>query len=287
MERLNILDKGYVQYIRHMGTDLSPVEDARMSTGNATGVDKTKDDKLRRRLWKDQHISPFEGCVLCVEIKLPLFVLRQIERHRTLDIEDIEISEADEFRKFTSRNEFSGRYAEFKDEFYVPDVDRFGLIDPNNKQAMPRDMEITLIYKEVDMGKIIQDHSINSYKEYESLLSKGAPKELARLVLPGNIYTKIRITANMLNWFKFLKLRLDKHAQYEVRVYAEAIATIIKELWPECYRLFEESLNTVHVDFSYAELETIKATMEHTFKNVDIDSDIGKLLLKIRKMKPI
>lgn len=286
---INVLDKGYVKYVRHMGTDLSPVEDARMSTNNPTGVDKNKDDKLRRRLWKDQHTSPFEGCVLCIEMKVPLFILRQIERHRTLDIEDIEISEADEFRKYTSRNEFSGRYAEFEDEFYVPFVDRFELIDKQNKQASGREIPANYISHSAGRSILEADMELyfqKSYEEYEKLLSRGVSRELARLVLPVAIYTNIRITANLLNWFKFLKLRLAKDAQWEVRQYAEAISNITKELWPECYKLFEESLNDIHIDFSYSELEIIRTTMEYVFKDMDYNSDVGKLLLKIRNMRP-
>ena len=129
-----VLDKGYVKYVRHMGDDLSPVEDARMSTNNPTGVDIAKDDKLREFLWKNQHTSPFEGCVLTVEMKIPLFTLHQLDRHRTLDINGFEET-YDDFRKYTSRNEFSGRYAEFPDEFYIPSLKRLGGQDniPNAK----------------------------------------------------------------------------------------------------------------------------------------------------------
>lgn len=239
-ELIQVLDKGYVKYIRHMGDDLSPVEDARMSTGNPTGVDKIKDDKLRKRLWDDQHTSSFEGCVLCIELKLPLFVLRQIERHRTLDINDVEITSSDDFRKYTSRNEFSGRYAEFKDEFYIPTPERLVLQDVNNKQASGRRQ-----LNESDCNFVIECLTENRrtvYKDYDWLLNIGVSKEVARMALPGAIYTKIRITANMLNWFKFLKLRLAEDAQWEVREYAKAIASIIQELWPDCFKLFSERI---------------------------------------------
>lgn len=238
MIEIQVLDKGYAKYIRHMGTDLSPVEDARMSTNNPTGVDSVKDNKLRARLWKDQHTSPFEGCVLCVELKIPLFILRQIERHRTLDIEDIEISEADDFRKYTSRNEFSGRYAQFEDEFYIPDRSRPARQDLKNKQG-------SVVSDEYLSSVLIDEisiHNTESFNTYDFMLDQGISRELARLVLPGTIYTKIRITANMLNWFKFLKLRLAEDAQWEVRQYANAIKTIIHSIWPECLNLFEQTI---------------------------------------------
>lgn len=230
-----VLDKGYVKYVRHMGNDNSPVEDARMSTGNLTGVDIEKDNKLRSYLWKKGHTSPFEGCVLTLEMKIPLFVLHQLDRHRTLDIAAIETY--DEFRKFTSRNEFSGRYAEFKDEFYIPSYTRIGGQDFINKQGTSNTIPE---YNAVTVSSGIEVHNKSSYEAYQATLALGVSKELARLLLPNTIFTKIRITSNLLNWFKFLRLRLEAHAQWEVRMYAEAIEKIIMELWPKCHALFDE-----------------------------------------------
>lgn len=229
------LDKGYVKYVRHMGDDNSPVEDARMSTGTLTGVDVVKDDKLREYLWKNNHTSPFEGCSLTVELKIPLFVLHQLDRHRTLDIEAIETY--DEFRKFTSRNEFSGRYAEFSDQFYVPSYDRIGGQDFLNKQGTSGTLPE---FVAVNVGTGIDQHNKQSYEGYQAALAMGVSKELARLLLPNTIYTKIRITSNLLNWFKFLRLRLEAHAQWEVRTYAEGIEQIIVNLWPKCHFLFDK-----------------------------------------------
>lgn len=237
MKEIKVLDKGYVKYIRHMGDDVAPVEDARMSTNNPTGVDIKKDDGLREYLWSEQHTTPSEGCGLTLELKLPLSTLRQLDRHRTLDITNMEISDYDDFRKYTSRNEFSGRYAEFSDDFYYPSMDRIGGQSSTNKQGTSGELPTEV--KDTYSEELIFASS-DAYGAYQRLLRDGISKELARFILPSNIYTKIRITSNLLNWFKMLKLRLDEHAQYEIRVYAEAIASIIKSLWPKSYEIFEE-----------------------------------------------
>lgn len=234
---IKVLDKGYVKYISHMGDDNTPLEFARMSTGNETGVDTVKDDRLREYLWKNSHVSPFESCVLTVEMKLPLFVLRQLDRHRTLGVEETYIESYDTFRKYSSRNEFSGRYAEFEDEFYIPDLDRIKGQDKINKQGSEGELSNQL---KKEFRENLECYNQNTFKEYEIQLDGGTSKELSRLFIMQNVYTKIRITASLLNWFNFLRLRLDEHAQWEVRQYAEAIANIIKDRWPKCYNLFNK-----------------------------------------------
>lgn len=230
---IQVLDKGYVKYIRHMGDDNSPVEDARMSTGNPTGVDIVKDDKLRSYLWKHQHTTTYEGCVLTLELKLPLFILHQLDRHRTLDIEGIETY--DSFRQYTSRNEFSGRYAEFADEFYIPDIERIKSQDTKNKQGSDGELSVEV---RSNFIQNLEHYCDLAFWGYKNTLEQGISREIARMLVPNNVYTKIRVTANLLNWFKFLKLRLDEHAQWEVRMYAQAIEEIIKEIWPKCHEVF-------------------------------------------------
>jgi thymidylate synthase (FAD) len=130
-----VLDKGYVKLVDYMGNDLSPIESARMSTDNPTGVDERKDDKLREFLWKNNHSSPFESLILTVEMKLPIFVLREFDRHRSIDIDNTVIEGQSDFRKYNSRNEFSGRYAEMPAECYVPDRSRLQPQSSANKQG--------------------------------------------------------------------------------------------------------------------------------------------------------
>lgn len=234
-----VLNNGYVMYVRHMGDDMSPVEDARMSTDNLSGIDVEKDDKLREYLWKNQHTSPFEGCVLCLELKVPLFILHQMDRHRTIDFGAIEhtIETYDEFRKFSSRNEKSGRYSSFKDEFYIPDPSRIKMQSKNNKQGSGQELDKQTQEEFVHM---LGFHTRQTYDTYKEYLDKGVALEVDRMFIMPHVYTKIRITANLLNWFKFLRLRLDSHAQYEVQVYAIAVEQIVKELWPKCWTLFDK-----------------------------------------------
>lgn len=232
-----VLDAGYVTLIDHLGDDLNPLEAARMSTGNETGVDKLKDDALRDRLWRDKHSSPFEMNVACFELQVPLFVLRQIDRHRTINIDDGTIYENyDEFRKFTSRNEFSGRYSVMPDLYYIPNLDRIAPQSKKNKQGS--DGEMADAVKGALRG-IIKTETDKARVSYEELVKSGLANELARMILPQNQYTKIRIQAAMSNWFKFLAERLPEAAQWETRQYAKVIGRELRRIWPECWKVFE------------------------------------------------
>lgn len=240
---INVLDKGYVKYVDSMGDDLSPIESARMSTDNPTGLDESKDDKLREFLWKNNHSSPFESLILTVELKLPIFVVRDLDRHRSIDIDNTVIDTQSEFRKYNSRNEFSGRYSVMPNEYYVPDEDRVRAQSTLNKQGssslLPEDIR-------KNFSNYATSCSERLYNEYAVHIEQDIAKELARINLPLSQYSKLRITANFTNWAKFLRLRLDEAAQWEIRQYAHAIADIIKELWPKTYKVFEKySIDTV------------------------------------------
>lgn len=232
---IKVLDKGYVKYVRSMGDDLSPLEDARMSTNNPTGVDEVKDDRLREHLWKNQHTSSFEGCVITLEIKIPLHILHQLDRHRTTDIGAIETY--DGFRKYTSRNEFSGRYAVLPEEFYIDDEASIKAQDTINKQGSKGELSSVVKNRFIENVKA---HSKAGFELYNQALQDGISREKARVLVSPNVYTKIRITANLVNWFKFLVLRLDKHAQFEIQEYARAIDAIINQYWPKCSAVFHK-----------------------------------------------
>lgn len=241
-EQFKVLDHGYVRLVDHMGTDLTPLEAARMSTGNETGVDKDKDDALRDRLWRDRHVSPSEMNVACFELQVPLFVLRQIDRHRTINIDAGEVYENyDEFRKFTSRNEFSGRYAVMPDLYYIPDAERIQPQSKKNKQGSDGEMAEAL--RESLLGNI-KGGTAQARTTYDQLVQSGLANELARMVLPQNQYTKIRIQAAMSNWFRFLAERLPEAAQWETRQYAKVIGRELRRIWPECWKVFE--VNTLY-----------------------------------------
>lgn len=219
-EKIKVLDHGYVQYKGHMGDDLMPLEAARMSTGNVTGVDEKKDNATRDYLWRHDHQTPYEMSILQVEVQCPIFVAREWMRHRT-----------------QSYNEFSLRYSEAIELFYVPEAGRIMGPDPNNKQG-----------SQVALSEINQEKFINlmmendeaSWIRYKEALELGVSNELSRMLLPVNLYTKFRAQANLRNWYHFLNLRMAENAQYEIRVFANAVYSLVKDLWPKCSDVFEE-----------------------------------------------
>lgn len=217
---INVLDHGYARYILHMGDDNTPLEAARMSTGNSTGVDVTKDDGLRHYLMKHEHLTPFEMCVLQIEVQCPIFVAREWMRHRTM-----------------SFNEFSGRYAVMPHMGYVPEVERVRSQSDTNKQGSGEAMsEINGKMSQFDIRK----HYNDSMFIYKDLIENDVARELARLVVPVNQYTRFRAQANLRNWLQFLSLRLPENAQYEIRVYAQVVEQIMQRIWPKTMALWQQ-----------------------------------------------
>ena len=204
-----------VEYIGHWGDDLSPLEAARMSTGNPSGVDAEKDARLRRYLWDHRHLSPFEFGELVVEVECPMFVARQWMRHRTF-----------------SYNEFSGRYAEMDLGFWDPQEWR-GQGD-GNKQAGSGGIDRDLLV-EVDADYRFAVRTCE--RVYRKLLEAGVCREQARAVLPVATLTRFRVKGNLRNWFHFLRERLAPEAQEEIRIEAEQVARIIMGIWPQTYRV--------------------------------------------------
>ena len=223
--QIDVLDKGYVKLVDSMGTDMSVVRSARVSHG-ADEVDRTFEDnvKLINYLWKNKHTTPFESATITFEIKAPIFVFRQWHRHRT-----------------QSYNEISARYTELPDEFYVPSAAKIGEQSAKNKQArcLPEtassDLALTHRINIADYTRICQI----AFEQYKVLLNCGWPRELARMVLPVSTYSRMYTTMNLLNAFKFITLRSDSHAQYEIRVYSDAMLSILETLYPECVRAFK------------------------------------------------
>jgi thymidylate synthase (FAD) len=223
MEPIKLLDHGYIRLIDFMGGDLDIVRAARTSYNAEwrTGEDAGKDEKLIRRLMRERHTSPFEMVEFKFEVKVPLFVARQWHRHRTW-----------------SYSEVSARYTELPCEMYVPDPAVIGVQSKNDKQM--RD-----IYPAHDSGQarwmaeLIRAQNNLAYRTYERLLKGGAPRELARGVLPTNTYTRFFAKVDLHNLLGFLALRLDPHAQYEIRVYAEAILTLIEPHVPYTLAAFK------------------------------------------------
>lgn len=215
---IDVLDHGYVRLVDSMGSDLSIVRSARVSY-NAdwrSGVDEGSDEKLLNFLWKNKHTSPFESVEFQFEIKCPLFIARQWHRHRTF-----------------SYNEVSARYTELPEEFYVPQIEQIGKQDTRNKQGRI----ITGDSTHEEGVVIVTEHCKNCFELYRDLLTNGWPRELARSVLPLATYTRFFAKGNLRNWLHFLELRLDQHAQYEIRVYAEAIKSLMRSVIPVTWEM--------------------------------------------------
>lgn len=245
-KEIKCLDHGFVRLVDYMGDDSSIVQAARVSYGKGTKTVR-EDTTLIRYLMRHQHTSPFEMVELKFHIRLPIFVARQWIRHRTANV-----------------NEYSGRYSEMSDDFYIPEIDQIRTQDEVNKQGRSNNPINQDVAKSI--LKSMEQHQKESYSEYLSYLEKGVAREIARINLPLSSYTEWYWKIDLHNLFRFLKLRLDWHAQYEIRVYAQAIANIVKEIFPISYQAFSDYvLNSV--TFSYAELSILK----HIFNNINFE----------------
>ena len=225
--RIDVLDHGFVRLIDAMGSDLSVVRAARVSYDAAwrAGEDQGSDAKLIRYLWKNRHTTPFEAVSFTFEVKAPIFVLRQWHRHRTW-----------------SFNELSARYRELPEEYYLPRPEHIGQQSSSSKQA--RDLtaqdHVELAKRRIEIGKV-DDFMVGAFAKYRELLAAGWPRELARSVLPVATYSHMFATVNLLNLLKFLTLRCDSHAQYEIRVYSDAMRELIRPIVPVCVSAWKEA----------------------------------------------
>lgn len=254
--KIEILDHGYVCAVERWGSDQIIIESARMSTDKGfTGwgpnhicetckqdtksVQSTEkgycespgcggrlretegDEKLLRYLYKNKHSTPFEFAGLTVEVQAPIFVFREWQRHRT--------------QSFT---EMSARYIKMPNLHYVPSIERIqnGAQSKSNKQgssafavdmARAKDIRSSLIELQEDL-----------YTQYENLIEAGMSNELARINTPVSRYSRMRATANLHNWLKFVTLRSAQNAQFEIREYSKAIESIIEKFFPRTYELF-------------------------------------------------
>ncbi len=214
------LDKGFVRLVDVMGDDASIVQAARVSYGS--GTKKVHEDRgLIRYLMRHWHTTPFEMVEFKFHVKLPIFVARQWIRHRTANV-----------------NEYSGRYSEMKDEFYVPALDQVRAQSVNNKQGREDEAFDTDLANRITEGMRVSQEDM--YGKYQELLATGLAREIARINLPVSNYTEWYWKIDLHNLFHFLRLRLDAHAQYEIRVYAQAIASIVQQIVPIAWEAFED-----------------------------------------------
>ncbi len=256
--RTELLDHGYAQLVDYWGSDEAIIEAARMSTGKGfkgwglrcrdCGRSVTEsvvegkssgvyvcikhgavlvdhgDEKLLRYLYENKHSTPFEMAGLTIEVQAPIFVFRQWHRHRT-----------------QSYSEMSARYTPLPSFNYMPTVERLMVNSTKNKQAGTAKGAGELTTEGAESFRsALEDTYEDLQNTYEQALANGVPKELARIHLPVARYSRMRASANLRNWLGFLTLRMDPHAQYEIRVYAEAVGKMIAEKFPRTWELFTE-----------------------------------------------
>ena len=213
-EIIEVLDKGFVKLVDFMGGDIRAVSAARVSFGG-TSKGEERDKLLIKYLMENKHLSPFEHCYFQFHVCCPIYVARQWMRHR-----------------WGSFNEISARYTQVKDEFYIPA--EFRGQDIKNRQG-----SVKADFDNEALRKLYEESVESSFATYNKLIEAGVAREMARGVLPVCQYTQFYWSVNARSLLNFLQLRTDGHAQYEIRVYADAIAKIFKEKMPWSWEAFE------------------------------------------------
>ena len=218
-----VLDHGLVRVVDYMGDDAAIVQADRVSYGAGT-KHVSNDEGLIRYLMRHWHSTPFEMCEIKLHVKLPVFVARQWIRHRTANV-----------------NEYSARYSILDREFYIPAPEALAAQSSVNNQGRGAVLEGAEAARVLEM---LKSDSARAYDNYEAMLStegqQGLARELARMNLPANIYTQWYWKTDLHNLFHFLRLRADAHAQYEIRVYAEAISEVVRDWVPAAWAAFED-----------------------------------------------
>ena len=228
---IEVLDHGFIRVIDYMGDDSSIVQSARVSYGK--GTKKISNDKgLIKYLMRHRHSTPFEMCEIKFHIKLPIFIARQWIRHRTANV-----------------NEYSARYSILDKEFYIPSAENLAAQSAINNQGRG---DVLTDDEASNVIQILKKDAEQTYSNYETLLNEssegniidesksGIARELARMNLTLNTYTQWYWKIDLNNLLHFLALRADDHAQYEIRVYADAMLDIVKKWVPLTYEAFED-----------------------------------------------
>jgi thymidylate synthase (FAD) len=214
-----VLAHGFVTLVDYMGNDAAIVQAARVSYGRGTKT--VRDDRaLIRYLMRHRHTTPFEMVEFKFLVRLPIYVARQFVRHRTASI-----------------NEYSARYSIVPDEYEVPDPEEVRQQSARNRQGRGDPLPAAVVDKfRADLERL----STEAYRDYTAALDAGVARETARLLLPVAYYTQWYWKSNLHNLFHFLSLRLDPHAQEEIRLYAAEMAKIGRAVAPVAFEAFEE-----------------------------------------------
>lgn len=261
---IECLDHGFVRLVDYMGSDEAIVQAARVSYGK--GTKKVRQDRgLIRYLLRHQHTSPFEMVEFKFHCKMPIFVARQWIRHRTANV-----------------NEYSLRYSKAVGDFYLPERENIRFQSKLNRQGRAEeDVPDDLKQRVLD---ILDSNSKRTWKDYIDLEGQDIARELARINLPLNIYTEWYWKIDLNNLMHFLKLRLDTHAQFEIRIYAEAIAKIIKDIVPMTWEAFLDYVYNSRT-FSSIEMNILRKLLEsksdeYDWEQIALDNGLEKLEAK-------
>ena len=263
-DAIKCLDKGFVRLVDSMGGDDAIVQAARVSYGQ--GTSKVSQDRgLIRYLMRHRHTTPFEMVEFKFHCKMPIFVARQWVRHRTANI-----------------NEYSLRYSEARDEFYYPEPENIQFQSALNKQGRSGEVPPELKQKVLDY---YHENSERSFALYQELNKAGVARELARSLLPVNIYTEWYWKNDLHNLLHFIGLRSDSHAQYEIRVFSDAMAHYVKEKAPFAWEAYQDYV--VHgMRFSKIEKGLLEKQLPERVID-DIVEDIAyQLTATLHKGKP-
>ena len=261
---IKCLDKGFVRLVDSMGGDNAIVQAARVSYGKGTSK-LSQDRGLIRYLMRHRHSTPFEMVEFKFHCKMPIFVARQWVRHRTANI-----------------NEYSLRYSEARDEFYYPDPEHIQFQSALNKQGRMGEVTPELKLKVQNYFKEISERSFEIYSE---LNQAGIARELARSILPVNLYTEWYWKNDLHNLLHFIGLRSDSHAQYEIRVFSDAMAESVKAVAPFAWEAYQDYI-IKGMRFSRIEQSLLERTLPDRVID-DINEDIAyQLTATLHSNKP-
>ena len=238
IEEKRVHDHGFVRLLEVMGDDEEVVNAARISYGKGTKkFSETRN--LIRYLMRHKHTSPFEMCEVKFHLKLPIFIMRQLVRHRTANI-----------------NEYSGRYSEMSDEFYIPEDDYIQKQSKTNNQGRGEQSE------EKGLVKFEMNRSADgAYHAYQHMLNYDIARELARTVLPVSNYTECIWKIDLHNFFHMVQLRSDSHAQKEIQDFSNAMYSLVEPHFPICCEAFEDYVVNAR-SFSAEEMRIIKDQLD-------------------------
>ena len=238
-KEIEVHELGFVKLLDVMGNDEEVENAARISYGEGTRkVSQTRN--LIRYLMRHKHTSPFEMCEVKFHIKLPIFIMRQLVRHRTANL-----------------NEYSGRYSIMSDEYYLPQGDYLQKQSSTNNQGRD-EVHPNKGALQFEFNRVYDNANI----AYHNLLEEDIAREIARAVLPVANYTEVIWKIDLHNFFHVIKLRADSHAQREIQDYANAMYELVKPHFPICCEAFEDYVKN-SVTFSRQERDVIKKLLEY------------------------